>query len=66
MLVEKKVDYSRPRNLMLTAVVLVAGLSGMHVEIGSVSLAGMALAAVVALALGGLLFVLDRLKFTSD
>ena len=49
MLVEQKVDYSKPRNLVLTAVVLVVGLSGAHVQIGTVTLAGMALATVVSI-----------------
>lgn len=44
MLVESKVDYSKPKNLILTSIVLIIGLSGAHLDIGSVSLKGMALA----------------------
>ncbi|MGE5632321.1 MAG: uracil permease [Caulobacteraceae bacterium] len=49
MLVEEKVDYSKPKNLVLTAVVLIIGLSGVHIQIGTVSLAGMALATVISI-----------------
>lgn len=49
MLVDQRVDYSKPRNLVLTAVVLIVGLSGAHIQIGTVTLAGMALATVVSI-----------------
>jgi len=49
MLVEEKVDYSKPKNLILTAFVFTVGLSGAHVKLGSVDLAGMALATVVSI-----------------
>lgn len=49
MLVESKVDYSKPRNLVLTSVVLIIGLSGAHVQIGTVQLTGMALATVLSI-----------------
>ncbi len=49
MLVEQKVDYSKPKNLVITAVVLVIGLSGAHLQIGTVTLAGMALATVASI-----------------
>ncbi len=50
MLVDERVDYSHPRNLVLTATVLVVGLSGVHVAITpTVTLAGMALATIVSI-----------------
>lgn len=49
MLVDQKVDYSKPRNLVLTAVVLIIGLSGAKIQIATVTLAGMALATVVSI-----------------
>lgn len=48
MLVEQRVDYSKPKNLVLTAVVLIIGLSGARVQVGAVNLAGMSLATVVS------------------
>jgi uracil permease len=49
MLVEAKIDYSKPKNLILTAFVLTIGISGAHVKLGSVELAGMALATVLSI-----------------
>ena len=49
MLVEEKVDYNKPKNLMLTAIVLIVGLSGAHLQIGTVTLTGMALATIISI-----------------
>jgi uracil permease len=65
MLVEKRVDYTKPRNLVLTSVVLVAGVSGAAVKLGTVELKGMALGAFVAVALSLLFALFDRLGWTS-
>src|SRR5699024_4248735 len=46
MLVESKVDYNCSQNLLLTCVVLVTGISGETVKIGSVELTGMGLATI--------------------
>jgi uracil permease len=59
MLVEQKVDYSKPKNLVLTAVVLIIGLSGAHVQIGTVSLAGMALATMVSIVISILFAIFE-------
>ncbi|MFM9413892.1 uracil permease [Peptococcus simiae] len=66
LLVDAKVDYNLPRNQALTAIPFITGLSGAYVQLGSVKLTGMALATVVALFLGLLLFVLDKLNLTQD
>lgn len=66
MLVESKVDYSKPANLFLTTVVLVTGLSGVKLTIGDFSLSGMALATVVAIVLSLLFKVFDVLKLSND
>lgn len=66
MLVEKKIDYSRPRNMVLTSVTFVVGLCGAHLQLGAASLAGMALATVTAMALGLIIFVLEKLNLTCD
>jgi len=50
-LVESKVDYNKPSNLILTSVVLGLGVSTASVTIGTVTLKGMALATVVAIIL---------------
>lgn len=66
MLIEAKVDYSKPTNLFLTTVVLVTGLSGVKLTIGDFSLSGMALATVVAIVLSLLFKIFDVLKLSND
>lgn len=50
-LVESKVDYNKPTNLLLTAIVLGLGVSTASVTIGTVTLKGMSLATIVAIIL---------------
>lgn len=66
LLVDEKVDYGRPRNLALTSVVFVTGLSGAFVQIGSVQLTGMALATVVGMILGLIFFIIDKIGIAND
>lgn len=66
MLVDSKVDYSKARNLILTAVVFVTGLSGVAIQIGQVALKGMVLATVVGMILSLIFYVFDKLKITND
>ena len=49
--VDKKVDYNKPKNLILSSVTLGIGVSSASFTIGSVSLKGMTLATVVAIIL---------------
>jgi len=66
MLIESKVDYSKPTNLFLTTVVLIVGLSGVNVTIGDFSMQGMSLATVVAIILSLLFKLFDVLKISND
>ncbi|WP_100332403.1 uracil permease [Bacillus xiapuensis] len=66
MLVESKVDYSKPTNMILTTVVLVIGLSGATLTIGSLQLKGMALATVIAILLSLFFTIIDKLKISND
>ncbi len=66
LMVDSKIDYSKSRNLALTSVVFVAGLSGIVIKIGSCSLTGMSLAAVVGMLLGLIFYILDKFKLTND
>ncbi|MGE5380527.1 MAG: solute carrier family 23 protein, partial [Methylocystaceae bacterium] len=63
-LVEGKVDYSQPKNLVLTAVILIIGISGAQINMGAVSLKGMALATIVGMILA-LIFALGE-KFLPE
>lgn len=65
-LVEAKVDYDKSRNLILTCVVLVVGLSGATIQLGSVQLKGMGLATIVAIILSLFFKLLDVLKLSNE
>lgn len=67
MLVEAKVDYSKSKNLILTAVVFVVGISGVSVDLGKgVVFKGMVLATIVGMLLSLILYVFEKLKITND
>jgi uracil permease len=66
MLVETKVDYSKPKNLILTTVVLVIGISGAAVRWGHFELKGMALATVTAIVLSLFFKLLDVLRLSNE
>lgn len=66
LLVDKQVDYSRPRNLALTAVVFVTGLSGVAITIGEVQLTGMCLATIVGIVMGLAMFIIDKAGLAND
>ena len=65
-MVDSHVDYSRSRNLTLTSVVFVTGLSGVALSIGQVTLKGMVLACIVGMVLSLLFFIFDKLGLTND
>ncbi|WP_058302176.1 uracil permease [Gorillibacterium timonense] len=66
MLVESKVDYNKPINMILTAVVLVIGISGTKFTWGNFELKGMALATVVAIILSLLFKLFEVLKIDNE
>jgi len=65
-LVDNKVDYSKNRNMILTSVIFVTGLSGVTLSLGDVSLSGMTLAAIVGMIMSLIFYVLDKAKLTND
>lgn len=66
MLVESKIDYSKPLNLILTSLVLVIGISGATFTWGSFSIKGMALATVVAIILSLFFKLLEKLNLMNE
>jgi len=66
MLVEAQVDYGRPRNLILTSVVLILGISGAQLTLGAVTLKGMGLATIVAILLSVTIALFDVLGLSAD
>jgi len=61
-LVDAKIDYNQPINLMLTAIVLGIGVSTASITIGSTTLAGMSLATVVAIILSICFNLIKKLR----
>lgn len=61
-LVESKVDYNKPVNLMLTAVVMGIGVSTASITLGTVTLSGMSLATVVAIVLSICFNLISKLR----
>lgn len=65
-LVDSQVDYGKSRNLALTSVIFVTGLSGIELKIGNVQLTGMVLACVVGMTLSLIFYLLDKFHLTND
>ena len=59
-------DYSKNRNLILSSVVFVAGLSGLTISFASVSISGMTLAAVTAVVISLIFYALDKANLLND
>lgn len=65
-LVDAQVDYGSSKNLALTSVIFVTGLSGIAVNFGNVQLKGMVLACVAGMILSLIFYVLERLHLTNE
>ncbi len=61
-LVESKVDYNNPMNLLLTSIVMGLGVSTASLTIGAVTLKGMSLATVTAVILSLSFHLISRLR----
>jgi uracil permease len=66
MLIEAKVDYSKSRNLLLSAIVFVVGISGVSLKLGHTEFKGMVLATVVGMALSLCFFILEKAGLTNE
>ena len=66
MLIEAKVDYSKSRNLLLSAIILVVGISGVSIKLGQTQLRGMVLATIVGMLLSLFFFLLDKWGLTAE
>ncbi len=66
MLVEAKIDYSKPKNLILSAFVFTVGLSGAQIKIGSVVLVGMALATVASIVISLVFKLFEKAGWMND
>lgn len=66
LMVDEKVDYSKSRNLAMTSLIFIVGLSGAYIKIGSVELKGMCLATIVGIIMGLVFYILDKMHITND
>lgn len=64
-LIEQKVDFAKSKNLLLTSIIMVVGLSGIEINIG-VPLSGMGLATIVAILLNLIFLIIEKLKLIND
>lgn len=64
--VDEKVDFSKSRNLILTSIIFVIGLSGITIDIGSVSLTGMGLATIAGLIVNIAFLIFDALGIMNE
>ncbi|WP_029410023.1 uracil permease [Treponema pedis] len=60
LLVDSKIDYSKPKNLILTSIVFTSGLSGISINLGQIEFKGMVLASLVAVVLSIIFFVFEK------
>lgn len=64
--IEEKVDFSKSRNLILTSVIFVVGLSGIKLTLGNMEFKGMGLATIVAMVLSISFIVFDKLGIMNE
>lgn len=66
LLVDQKVDYSKSKNLILTSIIFVTGLSGIKVNFAGIELKGMVLASVIAVILSFIFFIFEKLDLMNE
>ncbi len=64
--IEEQIDFSKSRNLILTSIIFIVGLSGIKLNIGVVELKGMGLATVVGIALNLAFIIFDKLGIMNE
>lgn len=65
-MVDAMVNYGKSRNLTLTSVIFVTGLSGVAINVGGIELKGMVLACVTGMILSLLFFLFDKVGISND
>lgn len=64
--VEEQVDYSRNKNLILSAIVLVIGISGVTIKIGTAQLTGISLATLIGMLVSLVFHMLEKFRLTNE
>ncbi len=66
LLVEKKVDYNKSSNLILTSVIFVTGLSGLSINILGITLKGMVLSSIIAIVISLLFHIFEKFNLLNE
>ena len=66
LIVDAQVDYGKSRNLILTSVVFVAGLSKLAIGVGGLQISGMTLACVIGIVLSLIFYVCDKMGIMAE
>lgn len=64
--IEEQVDFAKSRNLILTSIIFVVGLSGMSINFGSIELTGMGLATMAGMILNIAFIIFDALGIMNE
>ncbi len=62
LLVDAKIDYSKPKNLILTSIVFTTGLSGISIKLGQIEFKGMVLASAVAVVMSSIFYMVEKFE----
>ena len=65
-LIESQVNYDNNKNLVLSSVIFILGISGSCIKIGAIQIKGMVLATLVGIILSFLFYVLEKLKLLNE
>ena len=65
-LVDSKVDFGNTKNLLMTTLIIVIGISGISLKLGAVELKGMALSTVLAIVLTLFFMIIDKLNLSNE
>ena len=60
LLVDSKIDYSKPKNLILTSTVFTTGLSGISIQLGHIKFTGMVLSSAVAVFMSLIFYLFEK------
>lgn len=64
--IEEKVDFSKSRNLILSSVIFIVGISGITLTMGSFEITGMGLSTIVAIILNLSFIIFDKLGLMNE
>ena len=64
--IEENVDFAKSRNLILTSIIFIVGLSGITISFGAIEIKGMGLATIVAMIISITFMIFDKLGIMNE